>query len=135
MMVFSKELDLIVDKKIAKFSAYLSSFSDWVELTEEQENLFFKNPPPDGKKRKAGTIELEDIPPKPTDELFDEEMDALNAEYDKHMEILANKYSIAVARDGSQETPKVKSARAEISTLDAQYESDQLAILNKYYGA
>ena len=74
-------------------------------------------------------------PPKSNDELFNEEMAALNTEYDKNMTILANKYNIAVARDGSQETAKVESARAEISTLDAQYESDQLAILNKYYGA
>lgn len=74
-------------------------------------------------------------PPKSNGELFAEEMDALNAEYDKNMAILANKYNIAVARDGSQETAKVESARAEISALDAQYESDQLAILNKYYGA
>lgn len=74
-------------------------------------------------------------PPKSADELFNEEMNALNNEYDKNMAILANKYNIAVARDGSQETAKVESARAEISTLDAQYESDQLAISNKYYGA
>lgn len=74
-------------------------------------------------------------PPKTSDELFTEEMDALNSEYDKNMAILANKYNIAVARDGSQETAKVESARAEISALDTQYESDQLAIFNKYYGA
>ena len=74
-------------------------------------------------------------PPKSNDELFAQEMDALNSEYDKNMAILANKYNIAVARDGSQETAKVESARAEISALDTQYESDQLAILNKYYGA
>lgn len=74
-------------------------------------------------------------PPKSNDELFAEEMDALNAEYDKNMAILANKYNIAVARDGYQETVKVESARAEISALDTQYESDQLAIFNKYYGA
>lgn len=72
---------------------------------------------------------------KSNDELFNEEMDGLNVEYDKNMSILANKYNIAVARDGSQETAKVESARAEISTLDEQYESDQLAIFNKYYGA
>lgn len=74
-------------------------------------------------------------PPKSNDELFTEEMNALNTDYDKNMLILANKYNIAVARDGSQETAKVESARAEISTLDAQYDADQLAILNKYYGA
>lgn len=74
-------------------------------------------------------------PPKTDDELFTEEMDQLNSEYDENMLILANKYNIAVARDGSQETVKVESARAEISTLDAQYELDQLAIINKYYGA
>lgn len=74
-------------------------------------------------------------PPKSEDELFNEEIIALNDEYDKNMSILANKYNIAVARDGSQETAKVESARAEISTLDEQYESDQLAIFNKYYGA
>lgn len=74
-------------------------------------------------------------PPKSNDELFAEELTALNTEYDKNMAILANKYNIAVARDGSQETAKVESARAEISALDAQYESDQLAIFNKYYGA
>ena len=74
------------------------------------------------------------IKQKTTDELFAEEMDALNSEYDVNMAILANKYNIAVARDGSQETVKVESARAEITTLDAQYESDQLAIFNKYYG-
>ena len=74
-------------------------------------------------------------PPKSSDELFTEEMDSLNAEYDRNMAILANKYNIAVARDGSQETAKVESARAEILDLDTQYESDQLAIFNKYYGA
>lgn len=72
---------------------------------------------------------------KSNDELFAEEMDKLNAEYDANMQLLVNKYNIAVARDGSQETAKVESARAEISALDTQYESDQLAILNKYYGA
>lgn len=74
-------------------------------------------------------------PPKTSDMLFTEEMEELNSEYDKNMAILATKYNIAVARDGSQETAKVESARAEISTLDEQYESDQLAIINKYYGA
>lgn len=133
--MFSTSLDSIADKKVIHISSYYRTASDWIELTNEQEILLVKNPLPEGKRRKAGTLELEDIPQPPTDELFAEEMDALNAEYDKNMAILATKYNIAVARDGSQETEKVESARAEISTLDAQYESDQLAILNKYYGA
>lgn len=74
-------------------------------------------------------------PPKSTDELFSEDMKSLNIEYDKNMAILANKYNVAVARDGSSETAKVASARAEIAALDEQYDLDQLAIFDKYYGA
>lgn len=86
--------------------------------------------------RVATDEEVEAIlnPPKSTDELFTEEMVSLNAEYDKNMAILANKYNVAVARDGSSETAKVASARAEIAALDEQYDIDQLAIFNKYYG-
>ena len=74
-------------------------------------------------------------PPKTNDELFAEEMDELNANYDKAMSLLANEYNVAVARDGSVETEKVASVRAKITALDSQYETDQLAIINKYFGA
>jgi len=74
-------------------------------------------------------------PPKTNDELFVEEMDALNANYDKAMSLLANEYNVAAARDGSVETEKVASVRAKITALDSQYETDQLAIINKYFGA
>lgn len=74
-------------------------------------------------------------PPKSTDELFTEEMAELNAEYDKNMSVLANRYNIAIARDGSSETAKVASIRTEISELDNQYDLDQIAVFEKHYGA
>ena len=72
---------------------------------------------------------------KSTGELFSKEMSSLNEEYDKNTQNLSLKFLNAASRDGSQEATKVASVRAEIAALDAQYESDKLAIINKYYGA
>jgi len=74
-------------------------------------------------------------PPKSNDELFAEEMDALNDKHYQDVLDATNSYNIAKARDGSTETEKVIAARAKLADIDAQYEVDQLAIINKYYGA
>ncbi|CAM0044872.1 tail fiber assembly protein [Vibrio phage K460] len=70
----------------------------------------------------------------PNDELFNSEMSALNASYDKAMNDLSIEYNVAMARDGSTETEKVTTIRAKITALDVKYEADQAAILNKYFG-
>lgn len=123
--------DALVEERIL----HMYSVESKVMLTEDQANVLYYNAIPEGKRRKAGTLELEDIPQPSTDELFTEEIGALNENYDKAMLLLANEYNVAVARDGSVETEKVTSIRANINALDSQYETDQLAIINKYYGA
>lgn len=79
-------------------------------------------------------VEFQDIvnPTKSNDELFSEEMEQLNNQYDIDMLVLANEYNIAVARDASTETEKVLTARAKIDALDAKYESDQASLIEKY---
>ena len=73
--------------------------------------------------------------PKPTNsELFTAELDALNIECDKNIKYAVEKYSYAVAIDGSTETDKVASARSEITELNVQYGIDQTILINKYYG-
>ncbi len=74
-------------------------------------------------------------PPPTQEELFNSEMDALNTEHDKAMTNLSVEYNVAVARDGSTETEKVTAIRAKITALDGKYETDQTAIINKYFGA
>jgi hypothetical protein len=74
-------------------------------------------------------------PPKSNDELFSKEMEELNFKYDSEMLKLSNEYVIAVARDASTESEKVLSVRSSIDNLDAQYEADQAALIQKYYGA
>jgi hypothetical protein len=66
---------------------------------------------------------------------FNCDMCALNEKHYADILDATNKYNIAKARDGSTETDKVVSARAEITSIDSQYETDQLSIINKYYGA
>lgn len=123
--------DALVEERIL----HMYSVESKVMLTEDQANILYYNAIPEGKRRKPGTLELEDIPQPSADELFTEEIEALNANYDKAMLLLANEYHVAIARDGSVETEKVASVRANITALDSQYETDQLAIINKYYGA
>ncbi|WAX23105.1 hypothetical protein pA_gene0064 [Vibrio phage 13VT501A] len=68
-------------------------------------------------------------------ELFAEEMTSLNDKHYQDVLDATNSYNIAKARDGSTETEKVIAARAKLADIDTQYEVDQLAIINKYYGA
>lgn len=72
------------------------------------------------------------LPTKSNDQLLNEEMEALNKQYDANMLSLANEYNIAVARDASTETEKVLAARAKIDALDLQYDSDQAKLIAKY---
>jgi len=74
-------------------------------------------------------------PPEPTtEEKFQAEMDALNSSYEQEQLKLANEYSIAIARDGSVESEKVQAARDKINELDLQFQSNQQALIDKYYG-
>lgn len=73
-------------------------------------------------------------PPKSNDELFTEEMNALNDRHYHDVLKATKSYNIAKARDGSTETEKVIASRDKIADIDAQYETDQLSIINKYYG-
>lgn len=66
---------------------------------------------------------------------FNAEMNALNKKHYQDVLSATNQYNIAVARDGSTESDKVTTALAILADLDAQFELDQLAIINKYYGA
>lgn len=66
---------------------------------------------------------------------FDEEIQALNLKHYQDVLNATNQYNVAVARDGSTEGDKVIAARAILADLDAQFELDQLAIIDKYYGA
>lgn len=66
---------------------------------------------------------------------FSAEMNALNEKHYQDVLNATNQYNVAVARDGSTEGDKVVAARAILSDLDVQFELDQLAIIDKYYGA
>lgn len=66
---------------------------------------------------------------------FNAEMNALNEKHYQDVLSATNQYNIAVARDGSTESDKVATARANLADIDAQFELDQLAIITKYYGA
>ena len=83
----------------------------------------------------SGLPQIREIPLKSNDELFQIEMSTLNDKHYQDVLDATNSYNIAKARDGSTETEKVIAARAKISDIDTQYEVDQLAIINKYYGA
>ena len=124
-MELKKELQLFYSKAGSKWQSSLNG-SQWSD--EKCEGYLYKHLTWD-------EFQLIVNPPKTNDELFAEEMDELNANYDKAMSLLANEYNVAVARDGSVETEKVASVRAKITALDSQYETDQLAIINKYFGA
>lgn len=65
---------------------------------------------------------------------FEQEIAALNTKHYKDVLEATNQSNIAVARDGSTEGEKVIAARANLADIDAQFELDQLAIINKYYG-
>lgn len=74
-------------------------------------------------------------PPEPSiEEKFQAEMDALNSSYEREQLKLANEYSIAIARDGSVESEKVQAARDKINELDLQFQANQQALIDKYYG-
>ena len=66
---------------------------------------------------------------------FNAEMNTLNEKHYQDVLSATNQYNIAVARDGSTESDKVSAARANLADIDAQFELDQLAIIDKYHGA
>lgn len=102
-----------------------------------------------GAKKRDGFIEAPDyvacgmvkngdsysISPKSNDELFTEEMAALNAKYESDTQKAINKVASAMAWDGVTESVKVANARAELAQLKTNYDTQSLAIINKYYGA
>ncbi|AUR84731.1 hypothetical protein NVP1063O_064 [Vibrio phage 1.063.O._10N.261.45.C7] len=65
---------------------------------------------------------------------FNADIDVLNVEYDASMLALSNKYSVAVARDGSTETEKVIAVRTRIVQLDSEFETNRTNLINKYFG-
>ncbi|QGH75029.1 hypothetical protein RostovM3_00001 [Vibrio phage Rostov M3] len=99
-------------------------------------DIYLGNNVPSGKRRVKNSYPfvLEDIPQPSVDELFEQEIAALNTKHNKDVLEATNQYNIAVARDGSTEGEKVIAARANLADIDAQFELDQLAIINKYYG-
>ena len=70
-----------------------------------------------------------------TEDLFNKEIHDLNEKHYNDVLEATNQYNVAVARDGSTEGDKVAVARAILADIDAQHELDQLAIIEKYYGA
>lgn len=115
---------------------YKNTPDDLVDITHGEHRAFMGDVP-DGKRlvKNVYPFVFEDIPPPSIEELFNGEMEALNVAYDKAMTNLSIGYNIAVARDGSTETEKVTAIRGKITALDGKYETDQLEIINKYYGA
>ncbi|AFC22447.1 hypothetical protein F353_gp65 [Vibrio phage CP-T1] len=109
---------------------------DLVNITKEEVDIYLGNNVPSGKRRVKNSYPfvLEDIPQPSVDELFEQEIAALNTKHYKDVLEATNQYNIAVARDGSTEGEKVIAARANLADIDAQFELDQLAIINKYYG-
>lgn len=136
-ILFSPSLDSFSSLKIISISSYLSSIDDWEECEDELLSMFYYKTleVPEGKRRKVGTLELEDIPPKSTDELFSEEMNAINNRYKSDTKAAIEKVSSAIGWDGATEGTKVANARAELYQLKENYDTQPLAIINKYYGA
>lgn len=75
------------------------------------------------------------IKQKSTDELFTEEMAALNAKYEADTQKAINKVVSAISWNGTAESVKVANAKAELAQLKTNYDTQSLAIINKYYGA
>lgn len=82
----------------------------------------------------AEEFELFKNPPKSNDELFAEEMNAINNRYKSDTKLAIEKVSSAIGWDGATESTKVANARAELYQLKENYDTQSLAIINKYYG-
>ena len=65
MIYLIKPQDSLVESKTLSFY----KIEEKEELTQEQADLFYYNPLPEGKRRKAGTLELEDTPLPTTEEI------------------------------------------------------------------
>lgn len=108
---------------------------DLIEISNEEHKIYWMSRPPQGKVLAVGyPFKFVDIPKKDNDELFNEEMDKLNKQYDKDMLVLVNEYNIAVVRDASEVEEKALAARVKVDNLDAKYDSDQAKLIQKYYG-
>lgn len=132
MIKYSIETDLIYDTAIHKG---IPNDAVKISLTEKHEHM--GNIIHDGKRRVKHTYPFvfEDIPPKSTDELFTEEMNAINDRYKSGTKAAIEKVSSAIGWDGATESTKVANARAELYQLKENYDTQSLAIINKYYGA
>lgn len=99
---YSKHLDTFAEGKIISISPLFQSITDWIPVTKEQADLFYRGTTmPEGKRRKVGTLEIEDVPLESLSAIksrkIDEirkacgseidsgfEIDALNLGYDVH---------------------------------------------------
>lgn len=132
MILYSVKTDFIYDTAIHKVIPDDCVKITLIEKHEHMGNVVYK-----GKYRVKHTYPFvfKDIPALTNEELFDSAMRELNENHDKKMLSLCESYSIAIARDGSTETEKVKSIRAKIISLDDKYEKDQAELIDKFFGA
>lgn len=107
--------DVIVEGKILD----LYDFDSKIELTNAQVDLFYKNRLPDGKQRRAGTLELEDAPPTTQEQLArseyqwaKSEIESITEQLEKH----ADNSSRAIATE--QEWRDYREALREYATVD-----------------
>lgn len=115
---------------------YKSLPSDLVSITKEDHDTYWLSKPPQGKALAVGyPFSFVDLPKRNNEDLFKDEMRVLNENHYQDVLEATNQYNIAVARDGSTEGDKVAVARAILADIDAKHELDQLAIIEKYYGA
>lgn len=105
-----------------------------VLLTDNQVEMFVNGGMPAGKRRKAGTLELEDIPQPSISQLFSEEFKALKKEYDKDVQVLNAAFASAAMVDGPSQVDKQSSIRAQYNTRKAEYDAAVAALRTKYYG-
>lgn len=87
-ILYSSKLDVLISEKIKRNIPIYSHIKDWQRVTKEQADLFYYGTTmPEGKRRKAGTLELEDIPPPTSEEICQQCKDSLAA---KRWEISTN---------------------------------------------
>lgn len=61
-ILFSPSLDSLHEKDLIPLSATLRDVVDWVECSDYEADTFYFNPMQEGKRRKKGKLELEDLP-------------------------------------------------------------------------
>lgn len=119
-----------------KYEAGIGWPADAVEVSPETVATYTLSPPA-GKQLgsdASGSPAWVDIPPLPTDILYEQELNEINSDYDKDISVLALKYSRAGLFDGSTEESKKTELFAALQARKEKYSTD-LDALDIKYGA